>query len=305
LYRKGLFLRYYPRANIYNLKQIKKNLKILFKWLKYLVLFLVFLIITFSIPVVQTRLARLVTENLNEDFGTNLKISKVDLSLLGSVSLRGIEIKDHHQDTLIYVERLRSSLLDVKRILENNIQLKSTSLKGVYVNVKNYKDEYVDNLTVFVDKFEDDNPRESSSNPFKISSSNIYFEDINYKQIDENKIIPLDFAAYRGGGSLQDFSIVGPNVFLKIRGLYFTENRGLEITNLTTDFKYTKSQMQFYNTILQTNTSTLHADIDFNYQRKNLSKFIELVDINANFKNSYVSTRDLKKYTMNLMGMIL
>ena len=136
---------------------------------------MVFLIITFSIPVVQTRLARLVTENLNEDFGTSLKISKVDLSFLGSVSLKGIEIKDHHQDTLIYVERLRSSLLDVKRILENNIQLKSTSLKGVYVNVKNYKDEYIDNLTVFVDKFEDDNPREPSSNPFKISSSNIYF----------------------------------------------------------------------------------------------------------------------------------
>ena len=274
------------------------------KWLKYLVLFLVFLIITFSIPAVQTKLARQVTDKLNEDFGTNLKISKVDLSLLGSVSLKGIEIKDHHQDTLIYVERLRSSLLDIKRVLENNIQLKSTSLKGVYVNVKNYRDEEIDNLTVFVDKFEDDNPKDPLSKPFKISSSNIYFEDINYKQINENKTIPLDFAAYHGGGSLQDFSIVGPNVLLKIRGLYFTENRGLEVTNLTTDFKYTKSQMQFYNTILQTNTSTLHADIDFNYQRKNLSKFIELVDINANFKNSYVSTRDLKKYTMNLMGMI-
>jgi len=256
---------------------------------------LVFLIITFSIPAVQTKLAGLVTENLNEDFGTSLKISKVDLSFLGSVSLKGIEIKDHHQDTLIYVERLRSSLLDVKRILENNIQLKSTSLKGVYVNVKNYKDEEIDNLTVFVDKFEDDNPTDPSSNPFKISSSNIYFENINYKQIDENKTIPLDFAAYHGGGSLQDFSIVGPNVFLKIRGLYFIENRGLEITNLTTDFKYTKSQMQFYNTILQTNTSTLFADIDFNYERENLSKFIELVNINANFKNSFVSTTDLKK----------
>ena len=265
------------------------------KWLKYLVLFLVFLIITFSIPAVQTKLARQVTDNLNEDFGTNLKISKVDLSLLGSVSLKGIEIKDHHQDTLIYVERLRSSLLDIKRILENNIQLKSTSLKGVYVNVKNYRDEEIDNLTVFVDKFEDDNPKDPLSKPFKISSSNIYFEDINYKQINENKTIPLDFAAYHGGGSLQDFSIVGPNVLLKIRGLYFIENHGLEITNLTTDFKYTKSQMQFYNTILQTNTSTLNADIDFNYERENLSKFIELVDINANFKNSYVSTSDLKK----------
>ena len=111
---------------------------------------MVFLIITFSIPAVQTKLARQVTDNLNEDFGTNLKISKVDLSLLGSVSLKGIEIKDHHQDTLIYVERLRSSLLDIKRILENNIQLNNTSLKGVHVYVKNYKGEAYD-LEQFID----------------------------------------------------------------------------------------------------------------------------------------------------------
>jgi len=89
---------------------------------KYLAIFLVFLVVIFSIPAVQTKLARIVTDDLNKDFGTNLEIKKVDLSLLGSVSLKGIEIKDHHQDTLIYVERLRSSLLDVKRILENNIQ---------------------------------------------------------------------------------------------------------------------------------------------------------------------------------------
>ena len=256
---------------------------------------MVFLIITFSIPAVQTKLARLVTDNLNEDFGTNLKISKVDLSFLGSVSLKGIEIKRSSSRHINLCRKIEVFIVRCKRILENNIQLKSTSLKGVYVNVKNYKDEEIDNLTVFVDKFEDDNPKDPLSKPFKISSSNIYFEDINYKQINENKTIPLDFAAYHGGGSLQDFSIVGPNVLLKIRGLYFTENRGLEVTNLTTDFKYTKSQMQFYNTTLQTNTSTLNANIDFNYERENLSKFIELVDINANFKNSYVSTSDLKK----------
>ena len=110
--------------------------------MKYLGLFLGFLVIIFSIPAVQTKLARIVTDDLNNDFGTNLEIEKVDLSLLGSVSLKGIEIKDHHQDTLIYVKRLKSSLFDVKRIIENNIQLKSTSLKGVYVNVKNYNKKY-------------------------------------------------------------------------------------------------------------------------------------------------------------------
>jgi hypothetical protein len=263
---------------------------------------LVFLVIIFSIPAVQTKLARIVTDDLNKDFGTNLEIKKVDLSLLGSVSLKGIEIKDHHQDTLIYVERLRSSLLDVKRILDNNIQLKNTSLKGVYVNVKNYKGEEIDNLTVFVDKFEDNNPRDPSANPFKLSSSNIYFEDINYKQINENKEVPLDFSAHHGGGSLQDFSIIGPNVYIKIRGLYFTDNRGLKITNLTTDFTYSKTQMKFYNTILQTKSSTINAEIDFNYDRKNLSRFNELVYINADFKNSFLSTEDLNKLYKEIKG---
>ena len=129
-------------------------------------LLLLLLVIFFSIPAVQTKLAKLLTEDLNEDFGTNLLIKKVDLSLLGSVSLKGIEIRDHHQDTLIFVDRLKTSLLDVNQIFENNIELNSTSLKGVYMHVKNYKDESLDNLTIFVDKFEDDNPRDPSSSPF-------------------------------------------------------------------------------------------------------------------------------------------
>ncbi len=270
--------------------------------MKYLVLFLVFLVIFFSIPSVQTNLASIVTDNLNEEYGTNLEIKKVDLSLLGSVSLKGIEIRDHHLDTLIFVDRLRTSLLDAKRILENNIQLNNTSLKGVHVYVKNYKGEEIDNLTLFVEKFEDNNPKDSISSPFQIRSSDIYFEDINYKQINENKAVPLDFAAYNGGGSLQDFSVVGPNVALKIRGLYFTDNRGLEITNLTTDFTYTKTQMKFYNTLLQTRHSTISAEIDFNYDRKNLSKFNELVYIDANFKNSYLSTKDLRKLYKEIKG---
>ena len=90
----------------------------------------------------------------------------------------------------------------------------------------------------------------------------------NVRNINENKEVSLDFAAYHGGGSLQDFSIIGPNVAIKIRGLYFTDNRGLKITNLTTDFTYSKTQMKFYNTTIQTKSSTIKTEIDFNYGGK-------------------------------------
>ncbi|MBL4605936.1 MAG: translocation/assembly module TamB domain-containing protein, partial [Flavobacteriaceae bacterium] len=267
-------------------------------------LFLVFLIIIFSIPAVQTRLAKIITNSINEDYGTDLVIKKVDLSLLGTLTLKGIEIRDHHKDTLIFIDRIRTSLLNVKRILDNKVELKSTSFKGIYVYMKTYKDEDNDNLSIFVDKFEDDNPRDSTLayTPFELNTSNVYLEDITYTLIDENNETPLDFAAYNGGGSLQDFSIVGPNVSLKIRGLYFTDNRGVEITNLTTDFKYTKAQMQFYNTRIETPNSSLNAELEFNYKRDNLSQFNELVTIDATFDKSDLSILDLKKLYNELNG---
>ena len=265
-------------------------------------LFFVFLIILFSIPAVQTKIASVVTKNINEDFGTDLVIKKVDFSLLGSVSFKGIEIRDHHKDTLIFIDRLRTSLLNAKRILDNEVDLGSVSMKGVNFHLKTYKDEKDDNLTIFSDKFEDDNPRDSTANTFLLKTSNIYLEDLNFRQVNDNDKTPLAFSAHNGGGNLQDFKILGPNVSTKIRGLYFVDNRGVKITSLRTDFKYTKSQMQFYNTTVKTSNSLLKAQLEFNYQRDNLSSFNELVSVDATFEDSRLSVLDLKKLYNELNG---
>ena len=265
-------------------------------------LFFVFLIILFSIPAVQTKIASVITKNINEDFGTDLVIKKVDFSILGSVSFKGIEIRDHHKDTLIFIDRLRTSLLNAKRILDNEVDLGSVSMKGINFHLKTYKDEKDDNLTVFSDKFEDDNPRDSTTNAFLLRTSNIYLEDLNFRQVNNNDKTPLAFSAHNGGGNLQDFKILGPNVSTKIRGLYFVDNRGVKITSLRTDFKYTKSQMQFYNTTVQTSNSLLKAQLEFNYKRDNLSEFNELVSVDATFQESSLSVLDLKKLYNELNG---
>ncbi|MFY0603400.1 MAG: translocation/assembly module TamB [Flavobacteriaceae bacterium] len=287
-----------------NFLSIKKFTKILLKWIKYLVLFLLLLIIFLSIPAVQTRLAKLVTNSINEDYGTDLVIKKVDLSFLGSVSLKGVEIRDHHKDTLIFIDKLSTSLLNAKRVLDNDVNLKSVSLNGVNFHLKTYKDEKDDNLSIFIDSFDDNEkaPRDSTYTPFVLKTSNIYIENLNFKQIDENEENPFIFSASKGGGNLQDFSIVGPDVSTKIRGLYFIDNRGLNISNFTTDFKYSKTQMQFYNTTVETKHSKIEAEIAFNYKRENLKYFNDSVAIVANFKPSSLSVIDLKKLYNELNG---
>ncbi|CAL2112064.1 conserved protein of unknown function [Tenacibaculum sp. 190130A14a] len=248
-------------------------------------------------------MGKIVTNKVNKELGIDLVVKKIDLSFLGSVQLKGIEIRDHHKDTLIFVDKLNTSLLNAKKVLENSVDLGSLSLEGVQFHLKTYKGEKNDNLSIFVETFDDDKPRDPNTPPFTLKTSNVYIDDLNFKLLDFNKKDVLQFSASNGGGNLQNFSIVGPDVSMKVRGLYFTENRGVVVSNLSTDFVYTKTHMLFDNTSLKTDNKTnIVGDIKFTYKRKYLADFNDKVTISANFKKSKLSVRDLSKLYRELSG---
>ena len=268
----------------------------------YFVLFLLFLSIIFSIPFVQTKIGAYFTEKINEDFGTDIVIEKVDFSFIGNVNLKGIKIKDHHQDTLIFVSKLRTSLVNFKRILDNQIILKSISLDGVDFHLKTYEGETNDNLSIFIELFDDGKPRDSLTPPFILKSSNIYINNLNFKLVDDNKINPISYQISNAGGNLQDFSIIGPDFSSKIRGLYFNDSYNLQVTNLSTDFTYSLTEMNFKNTTLQTEFSSIIGDIKFSYKREDLIDFNNKVNIKAKFSESSLAIQDLKKFYAELSG---
>ena len=268
----------------------------------YFVLFLLFLSIIFSIPFVQTKIGAYFTEKINEDFGTDIVIEKVDFSFIGNVNLKGIKIKDHHQDTLIFVSKLRTSLVNFKRILDNQINLKSISLDGVDFHLKTYEGETNDNLSIFIELFDDGKPRDSLTPPFILKSSNIYINNLNFKLVDDNKINPISYQISNAGGNLQDFSIIGPDFSSKIRGLYFNDSYNLQVTNLSTDFTYSLTGMNFKNTTLQTEFSSIIGDIKFSYKREDLIDFNNKVNIKAKFSESSLAIQDLKKFYAELSG---
>ena len=267
-----------------------------------MLLFFFLVSIVLSIPGVQTRLAKTLTNKINESFQTDIIIKRVDLSLLGSVQLKGVEIKDHHKDTLLYVKKLRTSILNARKVMKGDVNLGSVSLDGVRFNLKTYKDELDDNLTSFVSKFDTDTPRDSLSKPFMLQTSNIYISDLSFVLSDENNANPIALSLINGGGSLSDFKIEGPNVYTNIRGLYFLDHRNLEVTNLTTDFSYTTKNMMFKNTVLETPTSFLNAEIQFLYNREDLQYFNDKVAIAATFTKSSLSTVDLNKLYDQIQG---
>ena len=258
--------------------------------------------IILSIPAVQTQIGKYATKTINDDFGTNLTIEKVDLSFLGNVQLKGVKIRDHHKDTLIFVNKLSTSLLNAKRILDNEVNLKSISLDGVNFHMKTYKGEKDDNMAIFIDSFDDGKSRDSLSNPFVLKASNVYINNLNFRLIDSNKKDSLKYKASNIGGNLQDLAIVGPDFSTKIRGLYFKDMFGLDVINLTTNFTYSKTAMHFNKTVLKTIKSNIKGDIHFNYKREDLVSFNDKVNIKANFKTSKIAIEDLKKFYNELDG---
>ncbi len=265
-------------------------------------LFLLLISILLSIPTVQTKIGNYLTDKINKDFSTNLTIEKVDLSLLGNVQLKGIQIKDHHKDTLIFVNKLKTSLLNAKRILDNEVNLKSVYIDDAAYYMKTYKGEEDDNMAVFIASFDNRKPKDSLSNPFVLRSSNVYVNNVDFRLTNANKNDSLLYAAKNIGGNLQDLAIVGPNFYSNIRGLYFVDKYGVDVINLTTDFTYTKAAMHFKKTTLQTKKSHIQAEIDFTYNREDLIDFNNKVQIKAIFDNSKVAVQDVKKFYNELSG---
>lgn len=248
-----------------------------------------------SIPTIQTSLGKRATNYLQNNFDADINIEKVDLSFLGDVQLKGILIKDHHLDTLIYADNLQTSIFSYKNIINNKLEFGEISLENFILNIKTYKNEVEDGLTVFVDKFHDGTIRTKPSGFLltgtKLDLENGYIEIINENNENFN---PLFFKNIIG--KAEHFKVEGPNVSVNIIDFSFIENHNVAVEHFSSDFTYTKKFMNFENTVIKTAASKIITDLKFTYKREDFSDFNNLVNLTAKIKSADISLIDLKSF---------
>ena len=272
------------------------------KWLGYSILLLVLVSLLLSTSIVQTNLGNLATKRINQKFGTNLNIGKINISFLGTVALKDIQIRDHHQDTLIFVKTLSISLVNGRKIIDGNLLFGDVSIEDTYCYIKTYRGENNSNMTIFADSFRSDTPKDSLNPLFTLKAENVFVQNLDFKLINENNQNPLKFSASNVGGNLEEMAIVGADFSAKARGLYFKTNQGIQVTNLTTNYRYGLNAMYLNNMRLETENSNLIGDLLFKYKTGGLADFSDAVNIEANFKESKVKILDLKKFYKELNG---
>ena len=132
---------------------IQRLKKYTFRVLLGLILLLLGSAIVLSLPFVQTKIGHYVTQMLNDDFGTDINVEQVSFSVFGGVKLKTVLIKDHHQDTLIYVNRIKTNILDIRKMFNGDLLFGDIRLDGVVFNLKIYKDEDDTNINKFITGF--------------------------------------------------------------------------------------------------------------------------------------------------------
>jgi hypothetical protein len=241
-------------------------------------------------PFVQTRLAKYATNTINKEFGTNINIDEIRLSLISwDVAIKGIYIEDYQKDTLFYINELGTSVLSARNLAKGKLQFGHIDIEKLNFKLKTYKDTTSTNLEVFIDKLDDKQPRKPGTPPFFFSATNVKITNSAFKLIDENleRTETLNFRDLNI--SATDFLILGPDVSTAINAMSFKDKRNIEVKKLATQFSYTKQQMRFDTLGIETKSSQLVGNLFFDYERKDFQDFLNKVNVTAEFTDSNVA----------------
>ena len=247
-----------------------------------------------SLPFVQTRFAKYATTEINKEFGTNINIDRLRISLISwDTSLKGVYIEDYKQDTLFYIDNLSTSILNVRNLVNGKLEFGDIAIERLNFKLRTYQDDKNTNLEVFIDKLDDKKPRAPGTPPFYFSSSDVEISDSKFKLIDENRETTemLNFADLNISAS--EFTIVGPDVTANIQKMSFNSKRGVVVNEMATEFKYTKQQMRFDSLSIKTPQSHLMVKVIFDYEREDFKDFLNKVKIDAEFIESTVALNEV------------
>lgn len=252
-------------------------------------------VLVISIPSVQTRLGKYATTKLNKAFKTNINIEKIGLQFNGDVELKNILIKDYKNDTLVSAEELNTSILNFSNLISGQLVFGDIDVINLAFNIKTYKGFTDTNLDVFVAKLAGDNPKKVGAN-FLLSSSDVSIYNSTFRYLNENsatyKILEFEDLDINA----TNFLIRGSDVYARINNLSFKDSRGVQVKNVMTDFKYSKTGMRFNKLQIETKRSTIKGDLKFYYNRKDLQYFTDKVNIEASFRDSSILMNELNTF---------
>jgi len=239
--------------------------------------------------------ANKVTQLLYEKYDAKIDVENLSISYDGRVVLEEVFIADHHQDTLMSVKELKTSLLNIPGLLTGyDLDFANAEVNELKLHVKRYKGEESDNLSIFAEKFNSGKPK---TNDFSLTIDHIQVLNGTFTYVDENNDHPNLVSLSDLNINAFNLLVENSDVYVDVNSFDGMEGRGIPIKNLKTKFSYTSKSMSLKDFVLETEESSIVGDIKFNYEDpEDFSDFQNKVQLTSQLEASSVSTKDLKVF---------
>ncbi len=247
--------------------------------------------IALSTPFVQTEIAHYFAQSINKDFNTNIAIDEVSISIFGGIKLKKVLILDHHKDTLIYVNRIKTNLFGGKKLLDGDLIFGHIALDGLFFNLKTYKNEKETNIDVFINAFGAGKP---NGKHFLLTAKTAKITNGHFILIDENREVPKDVDFTKLNASISDFKLYGPEVNTTIEKMSFLDHRGIFVVNISSVFSYTKKKIKLEKFDLLTKESKLKGTVYLNYKIEYFKDFNDKVQFDARINSASIGSNDIR-----------
>lgn len=273
---------------------IKKSKKFSFKSILFYLLLTSCVLFFLNKENIEQRILLSISSKITSTLNSNVEISNIDFKYNGEIIVNNLNILDHKNDTLIFIEEIRTSILNSKNILTSKTKLNSLNLSSGLVKLNKYKEDSLTNFQIFLNKIKSDSDRPTSSLEFNLK--NLIVDNFTISLYNESNII----------NELNDFKLSASNLsmdknsgYIDINQLNFIDNYNLNITKINSEILFDKSGLYVNNIILETSNSTINGDIEV--LNLNESSFLKN-KLKIKLYNSKISTNDVNLYYDTLIN---
>ncbi|MEC4114078.1 translocation/assembly module TamB domain-containing protein [Myroides pelagicus] len=248
---------------------------------------------TLSLPIVQSGLASMATDKLNEKLGTKFDIERLYIDFLGRITIKGLSVRDNHDHPFIVIGDFKTRIADFNALKQGHIFVGDTTIDELYLNIHKYKDEELSNLDAFIAVFDNGEPGDGK---FRLKSRKIYLSNAHFIVSDDNHPEPIAVDFKDLNGEVDQFFIKGPEIYGNIKKASFKDHWGLNVKRLTGDFSHTKTSIGMKELVLQTDQSLIEGDLLFTFQQGDMKYFVDKVDWDFKVKNASLNTSDINVF---------
>ena len=245
---------------------------VLSRRLKYIVRILVWGILGFhiglyillNIPMVQGKMASIISSELRKILNTEVSVGHIELGLFNRLHVENVLLNDLQGEEMLNVRRL-SARFELKPLLEGRIVINSVQMIGFDIRLKKENPESVPNFQFVLDAFASkDTLKEPTNLDLRINSVLINRGQVSYDVLSEPET-PGKFNASHIGikdlsASISLKALRNDTLNAIVRRLAFEEQSGLRMKKLGLKLIADNNRLNLSHFNIQLPTSTLSID---------------------------------------------